>query len=211
MSPFLSGSENSMAIHIQVGKQKRVAVVFSCPGRHEEIAGRPAAGTTGRNLDAILELLCKALNRSDLTRSNITITNAWPKVEYKAKTGRSEPTPKEARAPENIERLQEELEGITDFVIFCGEAARAVSQRLQLKLKPRMVYIRHIGLRGMSLINKDVQGERITAADAQISAGCSIGKAEIQAANTGKRLAVVVRSILAQLESEPADQRDGIL
>ena len=190
-----------MAIHLQVGKRKRVAVVFSCPGRHEEVAGHPAAGITGRNLERILSLLSKALHRSDLTRSDITITNAWPKVEYKSKTGRSEATAREVNAPENLERLQQELEEITDFVIFCGETARVVARNLQLKHKPRYVYIRHIGLRGMLLIVTDVQGDRIIAADVRISAGCNVSRAEIQASNTEKRLAVVVHSILSQLQN----------
>ena len=195
-----------MAIHLQVGKQQRVAVVFSCPGRHEEAAGYPAAKTTGRNLDRLLSLLSKALNRNDLTRSNITITNAWPEVEYKAKTGRSEATAKEVKAPENVKRLQQELDEITDFVIFCGDTARAASQNLRLKHNPSFVYLKHLSLRGLSLIARDVQGERIIAADVQISAGSDISKMKLQSDNTNKRLAVLVDSILSQLRSELADQ-----
>jgi len=194
-----------MPIHIQAGKEKRVAVVFSCPGRHEEVAGHPAARITGRNLETLLALLSKALNRSDLTRSNITITNVWPDIEYKAKTGRSEPTAKEVKSPKNIERLQQELDDISEFVIFCGEKARTVSQDLRLKHKPRFVYIQHPGLRGLSLIVTDVQGERIVAANVRVSAGSDLSKARIQSDNTQRRLAVLVRSILTQLHSDLSD------
>ncbi|OGU06652.1 MAG: hypothetical protein A2075_08715 [Geobacteraceae bacterium GWC2_58_44] len=145
---FVPGGK--MPVHLQVGKEKKVAVVFSCPGRHEEVAGHPAAQSTGKNLDTLLLLLSQALNRNDLTRANITITNAWPEVEYQAKTGRSEATAKEVEGAGNIERLQQELEDVTDFVIFCGAKAAAVARNLRLKYRPKFVYMRHPGLRGLS-------------------------------------------------------------
>lgn len=188
-----------MAIHIQVGKQKRVAVVFSCPGRYEESAGYPAAGATGKNLDALLKLLSIALNRSDLNRADITITNAWPQVEYRAKTGRSEATGKEVMAPENLVRLQGELAEISDLVIFCGKRAKAAAAQLQLKYLPKFVYIGHLGLRGLSTMNKDVKGEPIVAAD--IRAGDKASGQGVQRENTQKRLQVLVLSILSQLQT----------
>lgn len=183
---------------MQVGKEKKAAVVFSCPGRHEELAGHPAAGATGKNLDTLLSLLSKALHRSDLARDNVTITNAWPGVEYPAKTGRSQATTKEVLAPENIERLQRELEEISEMVIFCGEKAAAAARHLLLKRQPKRLYIKHLGLRGLSLLGTDVQGETILAADVQVSAG---GKTRIRGDNTERRLAVLVDSVLAQLRS----------
>jgi hypothetical protein len=197
-----------MPLHLQVGKQRRVAVVFSCPGRHEEAAGYPAARITGRNLDTLLMLLSKALKRSDLTRSNITITNAWPLVEYKAKTGRSQATAREIKAPDNLKRLEQELAEITDFIIFCGARAGAVSQELRLKNKPKLVLIQHLGLRGLSLIAIDVSGEPIVAADIQLSSGKKIHRKIVQSANTEKRLAVLVHSIVTQLKS-PLPNKDA--
>ena len=189
-------------LHIQAGRQRKVAVVFSCPGRHEEIAGRPAAKTTGKNLEILLSLLSRALDRSDLARSDITITNAWPCVEYQAKTGRSEATAHELKAAYNLQRLERELEDITDFVIFCGAKARYVAQCLKLKHDPKFVYIRHLGSRGLLLIRSDVEGRPIVAADDRISAEGKQrqSKAKIQAENTEKRLAVVAHSVVAQLE-----------
>lgn len=188
-------------MHLQVGKLKRVAVVFSCPGRHEEAAGYPAAKATGKNLDRLLALLAKALKRDDLSRDNITITNSWPDVEYQAATGRSEATTREVLAKDNLLRLQRELEGISDLVIFCGERARTVSRHLQLKYKPKFIYTAHLGLRGLSLTRTDVQGESIVAADMQIQAGRRMSKQEIQWENTEKRLAVLVHAILTQLRA----------
>jgi len=39
-------------------------VVFSCPGRHEEEAKKPAAKTTGKNLDILMKKLNSFLGKS---------------------------------------------------------------------------------------------------------------------------------------------------
>lgn len=188
-----------MPIHIQTGYQNSVAIVFSCPGRHEELAGYPAAKTTGKNLEQLLLLLSEALNRSDLTRRNITITNAWPDVEYEAKTGRSEATEQDVMRPKNLERLQRELSNITEFVIFCGDIAKATSLKLLLNRNPKFIYVNHLATRGLLSIEKDVHGQLIVVAKCQLAAGRKISKQKIEAENTGKRLAVVACSVLKQL------------
>jgi uracil-DNA glycosylase len=195
-----------MSVHLQVGKQKKVAVVFSCPGRREELAGCPAAGITGKNLDTLLSLLAEALHRSDLSRENITITNVWPTVEYRARTGRSQATGKEACAPGNLQRLQGELSEITDLVIFCGERAREAARKLSLERKPKLVFIGHPGLRGLSSIHRDVAGEPIVAAARLPAAAIKSGKEMLQRENTRKRLAVLVHSILLQLGRGEAEE-----
>lgn len=194
-----------MSIHLQVGKEKKVAVVFSCPGRHEEQAGRPAAAATGRNLDRLLALLAPALKRGDLARERVTITNAWPRVEYRAKTGRSEATDREVLAPNNLRRLQLELEEISDLVIFCGRRARAVAVHLRLKHRPCFVYIEHLGLRGLSLLRKDVQGRAIVAADKFGCQAAGMSLRRLQGENTERRLEVLAAAIRAQLSA----QREG--
>jgi uracil-DNA glycosylase len=178
-------------IYLQKGSENRVAVVFSCPGRHEEMAGRPAAKATGKNLELLLSILGEALGR-DLSREKVTITNAWPEVEYRGKTGRTEASPKEITAAENVARLQQELQDITDFVIFCGERARLVAGKLRLKHHPKLVFIRHPGLRGLSTINTDIYGGRIVAAGRNMR--------EAQAQNNKRRLEFLVQQILCQLE-----------
>jgi hypothetical protein len=185
-------TDHNGKLHIQVGKEKRVAVVFSCPGRHEEEAGYPAAKGTGRNLNLLLSLLAEALGRSDLTRENVTITNVWPEVEYLGKTGRSEASVKEITAPANLQRLQQELDEVTDFVIFCGDRARKAARRLKLRHDPKLVFVGHLGLRGLSLINRDAGGERIVAAPK--------GRRDVQCENTRRRLEVLVQQILRQLQ-----------
>ena len=98
-----------------------MALVLSSPGRQEELAGYPAARTTGKNLEALLLLLGQALRRGDLTRENVTRTNAWPSVEYLDKTGRSEATHGEILAPDNLRKLRRELAEIGELVIFAGK------------------------------------------------------------------------------------------
>lgn len=193
-----------MAVHLQIGKQNNVAVVFSCPGRHEEIAGYPAAKTTGNNLNKLLSLLSDALGRSNLTRSNITITNAWPSVEYKEKTGRSEATEKEVVVPNNLNRLEQELSDITEFVIFFGDIADATSHKLELAKKPRFINVEHLSTRGLLSIRNDVHGKPIVAAKDQIISGRKMGLRKIQAENTERRLVVVVSLVLKQLQDDVA-------
>lgn len=187
-------------VHLQAGRLNRVAVVFSCPGRHEEAAGHPAARGTGRNLDILLSLLGQALGRDDLNRENVTITNAWPRVEYRERTGRSEASEREVVSPDNVERLRRELYEVTDLVIFCGKRAAAVAPLLRLKHRPSLVFIKHPGLRGLSLIRTDAYGKEIVAAHAAACRDGRHGKTELQAQNTRRRLAVLVGSICEQLD-----------
>lgn len=191
-----------MAIHIQTGKQKKVAIVFSCPGRREEEAGFPAAKTTGKNLDNLLMLLSRELKREDLIRDCITITNAWPIVEYREKTGRSEATEQEVKDAENIERLKRELDNVLEFVIFCGDRAKAASESLQLKERPKFIHVKHLGTRGLLSIQTDINGNSIISAGNQISQGNTMSKKKIQAENTEKRLLVIVRCLLSQLSTD---------
>ncbi len=189
-----------MPPHIQIGARKSIAIVFSCPGRHEQIAERPAAKTTGRNLDILLSILSNVLGRSDLIRHNITITNAWPRVEYKALTGRSEATENEVITQHNIERLEQELLDVTEFVIFCGDRAKIASHKLLLEKCPKRIYVEHLGTRGLLSIKNDVYGQPIVAAGAQKLAGTKMSKRQIQNENTERRLEVVANEVVKQLQ-----------
>ena len=112
-----------MAVHYQKGLGNRVAFVFSCPGRYEQTAGCPAAKVTGVNLQKLLEILTEIFERNDLSREQITVTNAWSRIEYKELTGRSEATDEEIQMSENISRLQCELEHVEEFMVFCWKMA----------------------------------------------------------------------------------------
>lgn len=75
-----------MTPHYARGKKDAIAFVFSCPGRLERECGHPAAGTTGRNLEQLLRLIAKRRPDPSLTRADITIANAWDKVEFEGET-----------------------------------------------------------------------------------------------------------------------------
>lgn len=201
--------DRERSVHLQVGRLNRVGVVFSCPGRHEEAAGYPAARATGRNLELLLALLGEALGRDDLTRENITITNAWPEVEYRERTGRTEASVREVLAPENVERLKRELDEVVELVIFCGGRAKALAPLLRLRHRPRMVFIKHPGLRGLSTIRSDADGHPIAAAGAVACAGGGAERRARQGENTRRRVAVLVASICQQLRDPQPDDQAG--
>ena len=91
-----------MTAHYQKGNENKVAFVFSCPGRHEEAEGYPAAQNTGTNHINLLLELSRIITREDLIREYITIANAWDRIEYDKKTNRSEATNKEILLPSNM-------------------------------------------------------------------------------------------------------------
>ncbi|MEQ8186609.1 MAG: methyltransferase domain-containing protein [Candidatus Eremiobacterota bacterium] len=166
-------------IHHKPGIKKQVAFVFSCPGRHEETLKRPAAKMTGKNLEILMNILNeKKILPYKITYEDITITNAWDRVEYEEKTGRSEADKEEILAEDNLKRLTGELSGIEDYVICCGD--KAFIGVKELGLKCRVVKIRHLGMRGLSNIKFDVTGNKILAGEKD---------------NTVKRLEVVAKNI----------------
>ena len=120
-----------MPIHLECGERNAIAFVLSCPGQQEQQECRPAAGPTGNNLKKVLRVMrgysyddIENLECDDWTRGNIWITNAWPCVEYKKCTKRSEPTNSEILTTENISRLANELDQIENVIVCCGQKAQ---------------------------------------------------------------------------------------
>jgi len=189
-----------MQPHLSKGLSDQYAFVLSCPGKFEERAGHPAAGTTGRNLEELLVLLSSRLGQTTLARDSVTITNAWPEIEYLARTGRSQATDLEIRDATNINRLASELSHVSDLIVFCGDKARIASIELaRLSLLPqrtKLTYIEHLGARGLLSIVRDLQGNRIVAAKEQRRRGNLTPVKKLQAANTRRRVEVVVQGLL---------------
>ncbi|WP_203362759.1 uracil-DNA glycosylase family protein [Bacillus sp. REN10] len=188
---------NFAMYHYEKGRQDDIAFVFSCPGAVEEMEGRPAAGRTGKNLERLLSILNKEY-RKDIswTRNDITITNAWSHVEYKARSGRTEATVREVLSAENLRRLCEEIKHVKTAIICSGERAAASIFRLvnEEKLNPsvQVAKIRHLGLRSLNQIKKDIHGEPIILIDEAKKTGYSpkVLK-QMGRENTEKRLQVV--------------------
>lgn len=179
-----------MPLHLAQGSKSEVAFVLSCPGRHEETAGHPAAGVTGRNLNQLIEFLRSDTRLGDLSRSHITITNAWPTIEYKKRTGRSEARDSEILSSANMERLVSELSGITMLIVFCGKKAGIAGERLKatsgLPESAIVSTVAHLGTRGLNAIK--LESPLPSSADA------SIGMT-----STNRRLQVIANQLLQSL------------
>ncbi len=186
-----------MSYHFQKGEQQKIAFVFSCPGQQEEKANKPAAGTTGKNLENLLKLLKERLSREDMTREDITIANAWDKVEYEIKSNRTEATDKEIISHKNIVRLNKELINIEELIVCCGKKAMLgvcqIKQNLNRSIQ--VLYVEHLGIRGLNSIKKDINGNEIISAEKQGKKGDK----KIQNLNTLKRLEVICDTLIEQL------------
>ena len=183
-------------------KNSKVAFVFSCPGRHEEDAKRPAAKATGNNLAILLQILNES-NTFEFTlkREKVTIANAWDKVEYRSATQRSEATTEEVLQAENINRLANELAHVSEYIICCGEKAKiAVCAANSTKLineNCKLIFINHIGNSGLNHINIDVTGQPILTVPTDIS---SKDRKTLGKANTRKRMAVIANAISNEVD-----------
>ena len=120
--------------HFCKGKHTNIALVFSAPGRVEEENGKPVSGMTGKNLRAVLTLL---RDKNELFKKyndlyEFRITNAVSTVEYNSKTGRSEAGTTEIKDVKNIQRLEQELKDIKDYIIFFGNKAQLAIKEIDL-------------------------------------------------------------------------------
>lgn len=144
--------------HYKPGRRNNIAVVFSCPGKKEEIANEPAAGMTGRNLEILFRQLNGLLNcPGKFTRENVTITNASTLVEYKKSTGRSESQNAEILNDKNLERLYDEIRETNELIICSGAKARLAIEKLteQKPLKAVVVKIPHLGFQSLNRLKPD--------------------------------------------------------
>lgn len=194
-----------MSPHYSKGSADTYAFVFSCPGQLEEKAKHPAAGKTGRNFEALLLLLSPHLGVETLTRDSVTITNAWPNIEYEGTTNRSEADDTEILEDANIDRLAIELGCVTKMIVFCGDKAAVALKGLEEKklLAPsiQVAFVEHLGTRGLNRIKVDFQQQTIDSAEKQRREGRRDSVGEIQAENTSRRLNVVAQRLLEGIRS----------
>lgn len=113
----------------------RVALVFSCPGKDEEIVKKPVAGRTGNNLDKVLFELNQQLPLlfQSTYRYDYRITNATTTPLYYKRDKRTEGTEDEISDPQNLARLYEEIKAYEYVLSFGDNAQNAVNQCLQGK------------------------------------------------------------------------------
>lgn len=116
--------------HFEKGKNNDVTLILSCPGQKEQVENRPAAGTTGKNLEVILGVL-NGQKGISWNRRDITITNSWDKVEYNALTKRTQATKSEVLTQENLERLYREIMDTQKYIVVFGNRASIAINALQ--------------------------------------------------------------------------------
>ena len=165
---------------------------------------KPAAGTTGKNLSTLLELLNKKLNKYELSREQITITNALTEIEYKKETNRTEASDEEIISIDNLRRLKSELINIENIIVCCGKKAMlGICQvKCDLNKNCKVLYIKHLSTRGLIKIKNDMDGKEILSAEAQRRNGDSRSIKKIQNDNTLKRLEIICQNIIKQLKNE---------
>lgn len=156
--------------HYNQGKSKKIALVFSCPGQEEEKLGKPTAGQTGENLDIFLKEL---FNKDAVNRYDYRITNAYDKVFYESKDGRTEATTEEVMSQQNLKRLYEEVADIEELIIAFGNKAKMALDAVQqnFPLKAKVVKTKHLGLQALN---------RFTVANPQLLQGGDLKKHKIQ-------------------------------
>lgn len=196
---------HSMTPHFSRGSSNAVAFVFSCPGRVEKLCRHPAAGRTGRNLEALLEVISTMYPGLRLTRKDITISNAWDQVEYLSETGRTEASDEQVRSIQNIERLAGEILHVTGLVVFCGDKARLAATEIDTKgllsNAPRFAYLGHLGTRGLNAVSHDTNGAPILSAVAQKTMGAQESVRTIQRRNTSLRLSTLANQLKSDFDA----------
>lgn len=197
---------SDMTPHYARGKNDAIAFVFSCPGRLERDCGHPAAGTTGRNLEQLLRLIATRRSDQSPTRADITIANAWHKVEFEGETRRTEASDAEVLSGQNIARLARELEHVTGLIVFCGKKAQLAAgllhqNELLLPKNPAFAYLPHLGGQSLNRIARDAQGTRILSAKQQKNMGVTEALDEIGKENTRRRLDALAVSLVADFNT----------
>lgn len=126
----------------------RVGFVLSTPGKDEENAQRPAAGSTGENMDAILYHLNKwnPMIFPSTDRYGYLITNASTKVMYAGiDDGKTEDQKYNIITSANIKRLNKQL-AKCDVIILCGDKAHLIEPYLVDKIALK---VPHLGGKGL--------------------------------------------------------------
>lgn len=142
--------------HLQTSPYRKVAFVFACPGQAEEAAGTPCSGRTGSHLSAALEILhdLKPELFPSADRLQYLITNSWPSVEYKKKTGRYLPRISEVLVEGNLARLTKELAGV-GYAICCGKhATRSVAACKNRGFRGEIISMRHLSQRSINKLGR---------------------------------------------------------
>ncbi|VYU47348.1 Uracil DNA glycosylase superfamily protein [Clostridium tertium] len=176
--------------HYKKGKKRDITLVFSCPGRIEERKGEPAAGQTGSKLEKLLDILNKSISYS-FVRDDVSITNSTKKVEYYAKTKRSEASKEEIIKKSNIQRLYNEVKGTENLIICFGNNAKIAIEEMLKQYgtefkEVKVVNVIHLSMKSLNFTIKiDKNNKKIIKG---------------RKGNTIKRLEVIAKDIEYQFK-----------
>ena len=130
-------------------KNCRTAFVLSTPGQKEEEEGCPASGDTGDNISEALKILNESLPRyfPSIDKTYYRITNSTTKIMYASvSNGKSEEKQKNVLKSDNINRINNELNGIK-LVILCGNNANLLFEYISNGI---IIKVCHPGNRGLN-------------------------------------------------------------
>lgn len=154
--------ESSLKVNAKPNDSK-IAFVFSCPGKLEMETGILCAGETGNNLDKLLIILHRLKPNVFFgkDRNDYFITNASNCVHYSELTNDSEAPDSELSMPDNLFRLKKELQNRT-MIICCGKKAKKAVKKIE-KLLPEcnIVFVNHLGKRGLQSVSGMTDDEKL--------------------------------------------------
>lgn len=179
------------------GKNSLVAFVFSCPGSLEEKNKQLVQGQTGHNLNRLIGIIREEPRYQYYfnyeNRFDYRITNSSNLIHYKAKDGVSEPSNGEIMSLDNLSRLIKDLKGFELVITFGDKAKLAVNSCRNQLGNPHIINVRHLGFQSINQIKKDCNDEEILSSNGDPAVGKQ---------NTKRRLEVIAKEILFQLEEK---------
>lgn len=201
------------SVYFEKGEKDDVAIVLSCPGREERDANPPgpAKGQTGKNLEHIFSILTEQHGVHGLSRTAVTITNAWPEVIFRAASkGKTEPSLSQVLEQNNLDRLHADLMDIKKYIICCGDNAREAILKLKaqkrIRYEVKIIYTCHIGNVSINTkIHHDKNGQALPVYKMKSEMPPHENRTikEIQHDNRILRLEVVAKRLFEQLQAYP--------
>lgn len=182
-------SNNPYMVENNIGNNSKVCFVFSCPGRHELINNKILCGSTGENLNTLLEFLNKYLPKLFpwTERYKYDLLNATSVVHFRGLDDKTEGSKEEIF--ENKATFEEYVKSNKNlkYAILCGQK----SKELKKIFGEKCIYSKHLSLMSLNHIDKDIDGKEISAEDINDSKE-----------RTKKRIETIAKNIVNQINAK---------
>lgn len=112
----------------------QIAIIGACPGRREELEGRPFIGPTGANLALMMPIIngISPVKFHSANRDDYTLLNSHPLPRYAGRAGydgNTEPGQADVMSEENIDRLAKQLrDTAVTRVLLAGQRPQWLTQ-----------------------------------------------------------------------------------